>query len=130
LPQPALQADALDDLAQPAAVGPRVREPRGQQDVLPYVQRRDKVEGLKYEADIRTLLGQRGLGQLGQVGSGQPNGAVGGPVEARRAVQQRALARSGRAHDGGEGAAEEFDVADVQGAYGGAAPPVNLAHAA
>ena len=131
VPQPALEADPLHDLGQPAAVGPGVREPGGQQDVLAHGQRRDEVERLEDEADAgAALLGQRGLGQLRQVRPGQPHGAVGRPVQARRAVQQRALARPGRAHHRGEGAAEEVDVTDVQSTYGRGVAPVDLPHSA
>jgi hypothetical protein len=110
---------------------PAAGQPGRQQDVLPHAQRGDQVEGLEDEPDPgATQPGQCGLGQSGQVGAGQPDRPRGRLVQAGGALQQRALARSGAAHDRGERAGGDVEVDAVEGVHGGGAAPVRAVDAA
>ncbi len=106
--EPLGQADALHDVADQALVRPLSGQLQRQGDVLHDRQRGQQVEGLEDEADpVAAQLGQLGVVQAGEVGAADGDRAGGGLDQSRGAVQEGALAGSGRSHDGGEGAVGE-----------------------
>jgi hypothetical protein len=73
------------------------RQPHWQRDVLRDRQPAEQVIGLEDEPDVLAAeFGERSLLLPGQLLVAQPDLARRGPVQARRAMQERALARAGR----------------------------------
>ena len=88
---------------------------------------RHQVEGLEHEPDVvapqdRELVVVEGA-EVGVADEGLPGGEA---VQAGHAVQQRGLARAGRAHDRGEAPGGELDRDAVEGAHLGLALAVDL----
>ena len=97
------EADDLDQLLEPLAVGLAARDRQRQHDVLLGRQHRQQVEELEDEPElVAAQLGQRAVVEpceLGPVDETEPDV---GRVEAGEDVHQGRLARAGRAHDRGE----------------------------
>src|SRR5205085_7828493 len=87
------ETDPLEGLPRAALrVGNAVAEKIGQQDVLQRAERRQQVEALEDEADLRMAeRGQLGVAHGAQVAAKDASGAVKLAVEAAEQVQQRAL---------------------------------------
>ena len=108
-------------------VGGAAGERGRQRDVLERRQRRDQVVGLEHEADavaanLRELL----LGERADLQVAQEHLPARQAVEAGDAVQQRGLARAGRAHDRGVLRTREVDLDLVECAHSGVARSVDL----
>jgi hypothetical protein len=99
-----------------------------QQDVLAHVQCGDQVERLEDEADSGSpQLRQCRLGQFAEFGAAEPDRSRRRPVQAGGAVQQRALAGSGLAHDRSERPPGERRADAVERRHRRAAAPEHLA---
>jgi hypothetical protein len=86
--------------------------------VLRRGQRRDQVERLEDEADPGPAeLGQGAFGEAAQRYAVDHHLAAGGPVQPRRAVQQRRLPGAGGAHHRGEGGGRDPHVHPGQGGH-------------
>ena len=106
-----LQADPRGDLAHLRAPWAPTVEAQRQGDVLGDRERRHQVEGLKDEPDpLASEDRQPPLAETREVGVPERDGARGRTVQPRRHVQERALARSRRPHDGGERPRRERDA--------------------
>ena len=104
------EADALDDGVVPGAVDLAAGELERQEDVLLCRQRRQQVEGLEDEADVRaTQLGQLRVVHLRDVLAGDVDGAGRRLVKTGEHVHERRLAGARGAHDRGELAARDVE---------------------
>ena len=75
----------------------------------------DQVEGLEDEADaLAAQAGEATLAHRGDYVSVEHDLPGGHRVQARQAVHERGLARSGGAHDGGESDSDDIDVDGVE----------------
>ncbi|CAM5238435.1 hypothetical protein SALBM311S_00568 [Streptomyces alboniger] len=100
-------------------VGPAAREPQRQPHVLFGRQRAQQVERLEDETDpVAAQFGERLLAERAEIHLVHDHPAGVRRVESGRALEEGALARSGRAHDRGEGGALEGRRGLVEGAYG------------
>ena len=91
------------------------RQQQRQLDVLDGVQHRDEVIELEDEADVAAApVGQLALGQRRQIGARDRDLARGDAVDAGDQVQQRRLARAGRAHQRDELALGHVEVDAVE----------------
>jgi hypothetical protein len=88
-------------LADPAAI-----QARRQRDVLRGRQGQHQVQRLEHEPDLAAAQHRElAAAETGQVSPADPDGSRGRLVQAGGALQQRGLARAGRADDSGNGAA-------------------------
>jgi hypothetical protein len=92
-----------DPLEHRLHLGP-LRSPPGeaerQRDILPHGQGRQEVESLEHEADpLASQPRERHLTKPAKVLAVEDDRAGGQPIQPGGKVQQRALARPGRAHD-------------------------------
>ena len=111
VPAAVAEADPVEQVADPVAVRPVAGQAQREADVLLGGEVGHQVEALEDEAD--PLAAQPGavvLVPVGDVLAVDEDPAVGRPLEAGRAVEERRLAGAGRAHDGGEGAGREGEV--------------------
>ena len=123
------KADTIDHFAEPLLVGTLLREPKRQGDVLGCRQRRDEIERLKDEPDgFPPEPAQRILAERREVGVAEVDGARCGSIETRRALQERALAGPGGAHERRERAARECERHIVERSHGVAAASIDLRH--
>ena len=77
-----------------------MREPHRQQDVLPGAELRHELEGLEDESDrVAAKAREPGLREAGERCAGDDDAPGRRAVEAAEQVEQRRLARSGRAND-------------------------------
>src|SRR5258706_504463 len=121
-PQPleAVEADGGDHLVDPGLVGLPAGQAHRKGDVLLGGQRGHEVVGLEDEPDaIAAQNRELPVVQGSEVDVADEGLAGGELVEAGQAVQQRRLAGSGRAHDGGETPGGELDGDVVEGPDGG-----------
>ena len=97
------------------AIGGSAGQQERQRDVLLDGQRGQQVVGLEHEADVvASECGARLLLESADLGVPQPDRATGGLVESSSAVQERALARAGGAHDRGESLRRQRETDGVQ----------------
>ena len=97
------------------AVDTAAGEVEGQGDVLGRGQGRDQIEGLEDEADLLPAHPRAPVVIEGaQIGPSEDDLTGGCVVEAGRDIQQGRLARAGRPHDGGEGAAVDIEGDPVE----------------
>jgi len=109
VPEPVGDAQRAGQFGQPRLVGLLAAECQREGHVLPRGQRGHQVESLEHEADALTAQQRHGLVvQLAELDVAEQHLSRGEPVQARQAVQQRRLARAGRAHDRGERARGEL----------------------
>ena len=129
--QALLQPDPRGDFAHLRAPRAATVQAQRQADVLGDRERRHQVEGLEDEPDpLAPQDRQPPLAEPRQVSVAERDGAGGGPVEPRRNVQERALARPRRPHDRGERPTGEPDGDPVQGDDRAIALAVDLANVA
>jgi hypothetical protein len=109
VPQPRGQADRRHHRVEPRRVGGASRDVQREGDVVRRGERGQQVVGLENEADaVAPELGQPPLRQHGDLRVTDPGLPVIGAVQARHAVHERGLARTGRPHDGGEGSGADL----------------------
>ena len=110
-----VQPDPRRDLAHLRAPRTATVQAQRQADVLGDRERGHQVEGLKDEPDpLAPEDRQPPLAQPRQVDVPERDAARGGPVQPRRHVQERALARPRRPHDRGERPRRELDADPVE----------------
>ena len=113
--QPLAEADALQQLARERLELGRVplTDQCGNEDVFQHGALRQEVMVLKDETDVPVaVVGEAAFAEGERILAVEPHGAGSRPVERAEDVQQRALARAGRPHDG-EGVAALHLQADA-----------------
>ena len=120
--QAVAEVDRAHELVEQLGVAVAPGDRQRQADVLLRAQHRQQVEELEDEADlVAPQLGQALVVEVGDLLAGDPDRALGGPVEPGQHVHQGGLARARRAHDGREAALGEVDRDAVEGVDGGVA---------
>ena len=107
----AVESDAGEQFARAGAAAAVAGEFHGEEHVLFGGESRDQVIALEDEADFAAAdLRHLVLGEVGDVFAIEDHLAGGGRVETGEEAEQRALAATGRTHDGGELAARNEQV--------------------
>ena len=119
------EADAGDQRVDLVGRRPLAGDREREQDVLLRRQRREQVERLEHEADVRAAQSREvAVLHARDVLAGDPDGARGGRVEAGEQVHERRLAGARRAHDGRELAGGQVERDAAEGVDGGVAVAV------
>jgi hypothetical protein len=121
------EADRVDHRVEPRPVHASARDVEREGDVLGGRERGDEIVGLEDEPDALPPQQRKPpLVQRGEVDVADEDPPGGRPVEARQAVQECGLARTGRTHDRGEPARLEVECDASEGLDGGLSLAVDL----
>jgi hypothetical protein len=125
--EPVAESDRVDHGVEPPGGGVVTRDVERQGDVLGSGQGRDQVERLEDEPDLLPAeQGELFLRERRQIDVADEHPSAGRRIQARHAVKEGRLTRSGRPHDRAEAAPLELDGHAVQRSDGGVALAIDL----